>query len=284
MEEQHKIILASHLGFCNGVKAALARFDACLKTLPSGESLYILHELVHNSEVTRQMTSRGARFIDDPQLLPQGAAVLIGAHGATREEEEAIAARTPHCIDATCPVIRHLREQLETLDNCSTLLCLGDRDHQEMRCLVSFARARQTDYSNRLDEIINFAKKTAGGTVLLCQTSLSYHDSDAIQQRLARENNVTSCIGGTCKESRLRQKAVEELAQETDAIIVVASPHSANGRQLRAIAQQSGHPAWLVETPEEIPTEALKYKNIGVTAAASAPSEQIQRILKALQA
>lgn len=281
MEEQRKVILASHMGFCRGVKGALARFDACRKKLPPGEPLYVLHELVHNSEVTRQMAARGARFIDDPRQLPQGAAVLVGAHGATAAEETAVAARTSRCMDATCPVIRSLRAAIENMTEHDTLVCFGDGRHQELRGLASRARVPYIIEVSGLDTLDSALE--ARNPALLCQTSLFYREADAAIRRFTRRHPGAPCLGGTCGASRARQKAAEKLAAECDAVVVVGSPHSANASQLCAIVRNCGRLAALVETPTAIPPEILSCRRIGLTAGASTPPEQIRRIAEALQ-
>ena len=77
---------------------------------------------------------------------------------------------------------------------------------------------------------------------------------------------------------------MRELCGKVDAVIVAGGRSSANTRRLLSIAEKQGKPAWLVESPEEIPAEITAYKMIGLCAGASTPDETIGAIEKALLA
>ena len=57
-------------GFCSGVRAALELTGEMLAK--HGPPVFILHELVHNESVVKDLLARGARIVDDPEGLPPG--------------------------------------------------------------------------------------------------------------------------------------------------------------------------------------------------------------------
>ena len=64
--------IATVHGMCGGVFAALQQVEKLLQQ-HRGEAVYILHELVHNRQVSAALASGGAVFIDDVSALPPGA-------------------------------------------------------------------------------------------------------------------------------------------------------------------------------------------------------------------
>jgi 4-hydroxy-3-methylbut-2-enyl diphosphate reductase len=69
-----------------------------------------------------------------------------------------------------------------------------------------------------------------------------------------------------------------------DAVIVAGSRESANTRRLLDIARSfpvpggSGKPAWLAETPADIPGDIDRYDTLGLCAGASTPDALIDAI------
>lgn len=72
-----QFLVYKNLGFCNGVDNAVKKALAC----PEGS--YCLGEIVHNRLVTDMLESHGIRTVDDVDEIPDGATVVIRAHGVT---------------------------------------------------------------------------------------------------------------------------------------------------------------------------------------------------------
>ena len=86
-----------------------------------------------------------------------------------------------------------------------------------------------------------------------------------------------------CFATPNRQDAVKKLARKSDVVFVVGSPNSANSNRLREIAELRNVSAYLIDGPEQIQREWLVGKKIvGVTAGASAPESQVQKVIQFL--
>ena len=272
-----EIVVADCLGACSGVNRALRLFDGQAGRLAAGQRLYVLHELVHNSEVTRQMQARGAQFITSPTELPAGEEAFIGAHGATLEEETSLTARTTRLTDATCPVVHRLHEAVAALTETDELVICGQAAHQEIRSLLSRSHAGHNFLVTQEEDIA--ALPELKRPCLLCQTTLDYRESLRFQQLLAARFPHCRILGIPCRASQERQQAVERLAQTCDALLVIGSRHSANANRLREIGLRAGIPSWLANMPEELPPEWMSCRRLGVTAAASTTDALIQQML-----
>jgi 4-hydroxy-3-methylbut-2-enyl diphosphate reductase len=87
-----------------------------------------------------------------------------------------------------------------------------------------------------------------------------------------------------CYATQNRQDAVKQLADITDAILVVGSPNSSNSNRLRELAAQHGVKAWLVDSAAEIDRDWLQdCQSIGVTAGASVPEVLVEQVLDRLR-
>jgi len=64
--------------------------------------------------------------------------------------------------------------------------------------------------------------------------------------------------------------------------LVIGGGNSANTRRLLQTALDSGKPAWLAESADDIPQDVYQYGTIGLAAGASTPDSSIDAIEKRL--
>ena len=82
-----------------------------------------------------------------------------------------------------------------------------------------------------------------------------------------------------CFATTNRQRAVRDLAEQTDLILVVGSRNSSNSNRLREVATHRGVPAFLIDDAGEIDPDWLhNVQHIGVTAGASAPEHLVDEV------
>jgi 4-hydroxy-3-methylbut-2-enyl diphosphate reductase len=87
-----------------------------------------------------------------------------------------------------------------------------------------------------------------------------------------------------CYATQNRQRAVRELAQEVDLILVIGAPNSSNSNRLKEIAEELGVPSYLIENADQLRPEWLDgISAIGVTAGASAPDVLVQDVVERLR-
>src|SRR3982074_251965 len=98
-----QVILANPRGFCAGVNMAIERLDGSLDFF--GAPLNVYHEIVHNKYVVERFKSRGVRFVESLEEVPEGAPLLYSAHGVSPQIREEARLRRLRGIDATCPLV-----------------------------------------------------------------------------------------------------------------------------------------------------------------------------------
>ncbi|GHV76228.1 4-hydroxy-3-methylbut-2-enyl diphosphate reductase [Spirochaetia bacterium] len=279
-----KVIRARVLGYCMGVRRAMDMADAAL--LVSESPVYAMGPLIHNPQAMKTLTDRGLVVLDEETLPPDlsGASVIIRAHGITPRLEAALTNSGATLIDATCPRVK--ASQMKVRELCGTgyrVFLAGEKRHGEIigiqgyapDCIVAGDPVLAAAAAEKL-----FAEEPEARTALLGQTTISPDEYAAIAQAIGRVFPNLHVINTICRATGDRQDSLRELAARVDAVIVVGGRESANTRRLLAIARDK--PAWLVESPSDIPGEITAYNTVGLCAGASTPDGLIDAVEQAL--
>ena len=270
------VVRASVLGFCGGVRRAVAMVEDAVERFGT---LYTLHEIVHNHHVMERLGDKGVILVNSLSDVPDNAAIAITAHGAPQMTIAAIQARGLILIDTTCPIVREAQHVVAgNLKSLRFTVVFGDRDHLEVRGLLSHAVGSAVAAESISDLELPSNSKLA----IVGQTTKSPQGLQAFAQDLvARLAGKTEVIvqDTTCLEPVARYRAAHKLAADVDAMVVVGSPDSANSRNLLAVCQDSGKLAVFLESAEDIDPAALtEATHVGLTAGASTPDWVIDEV------
>ena len=118
--------------------------------------------------------------------------------------------------------------------------------------------------------------------VLIAQTTIKRSEYHAIAEILRKKIPHLTVLETICPATDERQHALLALLNEVDAVLIIGGKASANTRRLLQTALDSGKPAWLAETVEDIPQDIRKYERIGLAAGASTPDSIIDAVEKSL--
>ena len=105
-----KVTVAQSSGFCFGVKNAVKAAEEAVKNPPLGKSLVMLGDIVHNTMVVDSLKKGGFTVVENASDVPEGAFVLIRAHGITPEEKEILEKRGCEIKDCTCPFVSKIHK------------------------------------------------------------------------------------------------------------------------------------------------------------------------------
>ena len=88
-----------------------------------------------------------------------------------------------------------------------------------------------------------------------------------------------------CSATGKRQQSAEELAETVDVMVVVGGHNSGNTTRLVQICEEVNSRVHHVETPDDLdPAWFEGATSVGVTAGASTPDEQMQAVIRAIEA
>lgn len=280
-----RILLTNPRGFCAGVRMAIDVVDQVLDLFP-GETIYVYHEIVHNTHVVGRFRDRGVVFVESVEDPPPGAILVFSAHGIPPSVRERAAARGLYAIDATCPLVTKVHsEAVRYARQGYQILLVGHQNHQEVIGTTGEAPAATQVVQSPAD-IPGLKIADPEKLVYLTQTTLSTDDAAVIIEALRR---AYPAIKGPpsediCYATTNRQQAVRRLAPEADLVLVIGSTNSSNSVRLTEIAQNAGTPARLIDDASGLRREWFPTgdETVLITAGASAPEDLVAGVCREL--
>jgi 4-hydroxy-3-methylbut-2-en-1-yl diphosphate reductase len=278
-----KVLLAAPRGYCAGVERAVEAVEVALER--HGAPVYVRKQIVHNLHVVRDLEAKGAVFVDEETDVPDGAVVVLSAHGVAPTVYERASERRLHILDATCPLVTkvHLEARRFAADE-RTILLIGHAGHEEVIGTTGQAPSR-TILVQSVEEARTVPVPEPERLSYLTQTTLSVDETNEILAVL-RERFPT--IQGPprediCYATQNRQDAVKEIARRADVVLVIGSDNSSNSNRLAEVAREQGTPAYLVDDETEVDPGWLEGRDVvGLTSGASAPEWLVERMLSFL--
>ena len=142
--------IARHFGFCYGVENAIEISYKAIEENPD-KRIFLLSEMIHNSDVNNDLINRGVRFIMDTSgnhiinwnALKSDDIVIIPAFGTTLEIENKLSAIgiDPLKYNTTCPFVEKVWNRADSLGKDSfTIIVHGKYQHEETRATFSHSK------------------------------------------------------------------------------------------------------------------------------------------------
>ena len=279
-----KIYLANPRGFCAGVDRAIEIVDLSLKRY--GAPIYVRHEIVHSRHVVNSLRERGAVFVEELDEVPDGALVIFSAHGVAKEVWEDARNRNLQVIDATCPLVIKVHNEVNRdYTNDYELILIGHAGHPEVVGTLGQIPDKFHLVSS-VEDVEKLIVENDNHLSYVTQTTLSVDECQEIVEAL---NKRFPGIKGPhqediCYATQNRQNAVKELAKFVGLILVIGSPNSSNSNRLRELAERFAIPSYLIDSYKDIQSDWLKdVESIGIAAGASAPEILVTELVSYLK-
>src|ERR1035438_4348709 len=98
-----------------------------------GSPVYVRKEIVHNKYVIRSLAAKGAVFIDELDVVPDGSVAIFSAHGVSPAVRAEAAAKNLKVIDATCPLVTKVHsEAVRYANEDRSIILVGHAGHDEV--------------------------------------------------------------------------------------------------------------------------------------------------------
>ena len=274
-----RVLLAAPRGFCAGVERAIDTVERALELY--GPPVYVRKQIVHNVHVVRDLERRGAVFVESEESVPEGARLVLSAHGVAPSVRRTAAVRRLETIDATCPLVTKVHaETRRYADEGYTIVLIGHDGHEEV--VGTFGEAPEAvRIVGTIADAEALAVDDPERIAYVTQTTLSVDETAEIVAVLRRR--FPSLRGprreDICYATTNRQAAVKELLSEVDLLLVIGSANSSNSNRLVEVARASGVESHLIDDETGIDERWLEGREtVGVTAGASAPERLVTRV------
>jgi len=288
------VIRARVLGFCTGVRRAVEMaWDVSSESRLTASQVYTLGPLIHNPRVLKSLGERGVICLEDDDIpaAQKNSTVIIRAHGVSHAVERELARRGFAIVDATCPHVKNSqRKARDFAERDYRVFLAGEENHAEIEGIRGYAQdgfpasafQRCFVVSNPIEAEAAakelYRREPQARTALIGQTTIMAEEYRAMDERISQVFPSLKVMDSICGATLERQKALAELCADVDAVIIVGSHESANTKRLLSLARDLGKPAWLAETPADIPCEIKSYATVGISAGASTPDSLIDEV------
>ncbi len=278
-----RVLVASPRSFCAGVVRAIDIVERLLER--HGPPVYVRHEIVHNVHVVRDLEARGAVFVDSEDDVPEGALVVLSAHGVAPAIYEKCAERGLQVVDAVCPLVSKVHAEARRYAARGHKIALvGHAGHVEVEGTMgeapdSIVLVETPEDARRLE--LEDGQRLA----YLTQTTLSLDDTADVVEAL--RDRAPDLVGppsaDICYATQNRQDAVKRICKEATLVLVVGSRTSSNANRLVEVARSVGADAHLIDDERDLDPAWLEgHESVGLTAGASSPEVLVERVVARL--
>ena len=285
-----EIIVGKTSGFCAGVEYTVKK---AYEALDKEEKVYCLGEIVHNERVVEDLSSKGMIFTNSLDDVPEGSALIVRAHGETREVYEEISNKNLKLIDLTCGKIRIIRNKIKSEDETAFIVMIGKKKHPETLGTISFCNEgmifeEETDLKELKEQLLRTNKKRI---VILSQTTFNeelFNKFSSLIKEYFQEYEV-NIFNTICNATHERQEETKKIAQEVDGMIIIGGKNSSNTKELFNIAQNFCKQSFLVQDANDLDSifdgkNSImnlfnSTKKVGIMAGASTTQEAITEVV-----
>ncbi len=283
-----EVKLAKFAGFCYGVKRAVETAKK-LKSENPDKNVFVLGELIHNTDVIEELESLGIKTINEIPEHGEGICV-VRSHGESPEVIDKINAAGFELVDLTCPDVKKVQQKaIELAKDGYFVVIVGKAEHPEVIGINANARLWSDNVvvASSVEQLQSYereikAHKKVGVVVQTTQMLKTLNPIVEYLTSISKELHVANTI---CQSTAMRQSEAKELAKESDLMIVVGSKKSANTTHLAEILKNITKTIHIENDSELDDYKSIvnNSQNISITAGASTPQSVIEKVIEKIK-
>ena len=272
------VTVAKTAGFCFGVRRAVE-----LAERQAGENgtIYAYGEIIHNMHEIRRLEKCGVRTAQTLEEIPDGARVLIRAHGVPRAVYRTLAEKNCEVYDATCPFVQKIHRIADEESRAGRLVViLGSAGHPEVVGIQGWCgESVVLDGEEQARAFAGRPENAARPVSVVAQTTVNraiWNISVGLIKKRCTNLKIFDTI---CKATDERQSEARLLAGASDQMIVIGDKKSSNTKRLYEISRSLCSNVLYIEDATELTTQELcRDGRVGITAGASTPAWIIKEV------
>ena len=268
-------------GFCAGVEMAIKALTWMLKIYD--EPVYCYHEIVHNDWIVQKFKEKNVIFIEDPKELPTDSIVMLSAHGTAPKVEMEFKNISMTSVNSVCPLVTKVHHEAKKFsENGKKIIYVGHKNHDEAIGALGVA-PNSMILVETVEDLDNNSLQNEN-VALLAQTTLAMSEWEPIlnKARSEYENIELPRKSDLCYATTNRQKALINISNKVDKVLVVGSSTSSNTNALVTTINNLGKDAYRIETLADLRNLDLDGTDVAITAGASAPDHIVKEITEHL--
>lgn len=277
-----EVILATHAGFCFGVKRAVD--EAVRLREKYGKDIYTLGPLIHNNDVVYGLSKIGINSItlEEAYKLKAGEVIVIRSHGVGKKVLKLLSENGVIIENGTCPYVKNIQQKVEEYYNKGyNIIIVGDENHPEVIGINGWCEDSaiiSKDGSNIPD--------LKGKVCVVSQTTEKQGNWELVLSKVITKCKVLVAINTICNATEERQSAANELSKEVDMMLVLGGFNSSNTTKLFEICKKNCEKTYHAEKIDDAFLNMISKENInkiGITAGASTPEYVIEEAINKMK-
>ena len=260
-----------------------------LKEENPNKNIYVLGELIHNTDVIKELDSLGIKTIYEIPDKGEGICI-VRSHGEAPEVFDKLQNAGFEVVDMTCLDVKKVQQRaIELAKNDYYVLIVGKPNHPEVIAIKANAEqfTNNVVVGTSIEEFKPFEKeiknhKKVGIVVQTTQMLATLNLVVDYINSIAKEVLIHNTI---CQSTAKRQAEAKELAQTCDLMVVVGSKKSANTTHLAEILKDITNTIHIENDTElgEFEGFIKSSTEIGITAGASTPQNIINKVIEKIK-
>ena len=246
----NKVYLVTPRGFCAGVEMAIKALSWMLKIYD--ETIYCYHEIVHNKWIVNKFEGHNVVFVEDPSEIPEGAIVMLSAHGTSPNVENRFNEKATLTINSVCPLVTKVHHEAKKYtDQGAQIIYVGHKGHDEALGAIGVSPDNMHLVEN-IDDVENL--NLQGETALLAQTTLAISEWEPIMNHSKKKypNLSMPRKSDLCYATTNRQSAIVQILNKVNSVLVVGSENSSNTKALVEMVKSNGCDAHRIENVDDL--------------------------------
>ena len=273
-----KVTVAKTAGFCFGVRRAV---DLAYREAEGENRVFTLGPIIHNETVVEDLKRRGVLAAESFEEIPDGdqTTVIIRSHGVGKEAYDRLTEKGVRVVDATCPFVARIHETVRRASSEGKgILIFGSRDHPEVEGILGWCQ-NGADVIENEEQAEKWEGETGRSYQIVSQTTFNQKKFHVLLEILKQKQYDISAINSICNATTERQREAEELAQCSDAMVVIGGKSSSNTQKLYEICKAHCRNAYYIQTLIDLDLSRFEsYCSVGITAGASTPDQIIKEV------
>lgn len=266
-------------GYCYGVIHAINQAKEIKQNNPL-KRVVVFGLLVHNHTVTKELEDLGIETLDLTNKNPleelekfnQDDLVIFSAHGHPKAYEDILNKKGVAFFDLTCFKVQ---QTFELIKEAKEVIYIGKKGHPEANAALTM---NPNIHFYDIDKGFDYKEVSTKDPLIINQTTLSFLELKSIHQEIIEHLPYAIITNEICDATYLRQKALENLDDSYDGIIVIGSKASSNTSKLYSLAKHY-HPnktILFVESKDEL--KDLSLNKVILVSGTSTPPKTIKDI------
>ena len=245
-----EIIKTDNIGFCFGVRRAVEAIFNKTENNITNKKIYTLGQIIHNNIINDKLKSGGVLITEDIDEIENGSIVFIRTHGVPKSVLDRLKTKNAEIYDQTCPKVKKIQTIASESEN---LIIAGDKTHPEIIGIAGNAKNKYFIVKDidELKKIMHNIGDMQKEYIFVAQTTFNIDKFAEMESYLKAFANV-KVINTICTATYERQREVEKLSGEVDAMVIVGGKNSSNTKKLYQIASRNCV-SFHIENPDELP-------------------------------